>query len=318
MKFLIIGAGGIGCYYGARLLEAGHAVTFIARGAHLEAMQQHGLNVAHEALQFNAAVDAMDMGTLMARHNCADFDLIMLALKSGATADWLTECQQWLKQAQTPVLSLQNGVDNEPLIAEVIGQERTLGGLAVRIGGHIIAPGRIEAKGPAQVVMGRWPELSEADPALEQLAETLNAARIPTRVTDNIRYELWKKLLINNGVNPLSALTGLDTRRLTSDPALGKTVYAMMQETAVAARADEVELTQTDVDEMFALISQFDAIKTSMLVDREKGRPLELDDISGAVIRRCQQLGEPAPNTELVQRLLQLDIRPVQWQPLTA
>ncbi len=318
MKFLIIGAGGIGCYYGARLLEAGHAVTFVARGAHLEAMQQQGLAVEHEALHFNAPVDALSMDTLMARQNCADYDLIMLALKSGATADWLAECRPWLQQAQTPVLSLQNGVDNEPLIAEAIGQTRTLGGLAVRIGGHIIAPGRIEAKGPAQVVMGCWPRATEAAPALELLAETLNAAQIPARVTDNIRYELWKKLLINNGVNPLSALTGLDTRSLTADPALGKTVYAMMQETAVAARADEVELTRADVDEMFELISHFDAIKTSMLVDREKGRPLELDDISGAVIRRCQQLGEPAPNTELVQRLLQLDIRPVQWQPLTA
>ncbi len=318
MKFLIIGAGGIGCYYGARLLEAGHAVTFVARGAHLEAMQQQGLTVEHEALLFNAPVEALSMDTLMTRQSCADYDLIMLALKSGATVDWLTECQQWLQQAQTPVLSLQNGVDNEPLIAQAIGQERTLGGLAVRIGGHIIAPGHIEAKGPAQVVMGRWPRINENAPKLDRLAEMLNAAQIPTRVTDNIRYELWKKLLINNGVNPLSALTGLDTRSLTADPALGKTVYAMMQETAVAARADEVELTQADVDEMFELISHFDAIKTSMLVDREKGRPLELDDISGAVIRRCQQLGEAAPNTELVQRLLQLDIRPVQWQPLTA
>ncbi|GAA0786891.1 ketopantoate reductase family protein [Marinobacterium sediminicola] len=318
MKFLIIGAGGIGCYYGARLLDAGHEVTFIARGAHLEAMKQQGLSVEHEALHFKASVEALSMDELLNRHNCADYDLVMLALKSGATSDWLSECGHWLKQAETPVLSLQNGVDNEPLIAAVIGEERTLGGLAVRIGGHIIAPGHIEAKGPAQVVMGRWPQVKESVPALDSLSDTLNAAQIPTRITNNIRYELWKKLLINNGVNPLSALTGLDTRSLTADPALGKTVYAMMQETALAARADDVELTPSDVDEMFALISQFDAIKTSMLVDREKGRPLELDDISGAVIRRCRQLGESAPNTELVERLLQLDIRPVQWRPLTA
>lgn len=318
MKVLIIGAGGIGCYYGARLLEAGHPVTFVARGAHLDAMQQQGLSVEHEALHFHAPVDALSMEQLLAERACADYDLIMLALKSGATRDWLGTCAAWLKPADTPVLSLQNGVDNEPLIAAAIGQERTLGGLAVRIGGHIIAPGRIEAKGPAQVVMGLWPQASDTSTTLEQMAETLNCAQIPTRITNNIRHELWKKLLINNGVNPLSALTGLDTRSLTADPTLSKTVFAMMQETAIAARCDDVELTTSDVDEMFALISQFDAIKTSMLVDREKGRPLELDDISGAVIRRCRQLGESAPNTELVQRLLQLDIRPVQWQPLTA
>lgn len=316
MKFLIIGAGGIGCYYGARLIEAGHQVTFVARGAHLEAMQSQGLKVEHEALEFNAAVDARAMQAVMSEHTCSDYDLIMLALKSGATRNWLETSASWLKEAETPVLSLQNGVDNEPLIADTLGTSRTLGGLAVRIGGHIIAPGHIEAKGPAQVVMGRWPNETETDPALEQLAKVLNDAQIPTRLTDNIRYELWKKLLINNGVNPLSALTGLDTRSLTADPTLGQTVYAMMQETALAARADEVELSQADVDEMFALISNFDAIKTSMLVDREKGRPLELDDISGAVIRRCKALGETAPNSELVQRLLQLDIKPEQWRPL--
>ena len=318
MKCLIIGAGGIGCYYGARLLEAGHAVTFVARGAHLEAMQQQGLRVEHEALKFQGHVDALSMEQLLAEHRCADFDLIMLALKAGATSGWLKQSHDWLTDADTPVLSLQNGVDNEPLIAEHISAARTLGGLAVRIGGHIIAPGQVEAKGPAQVVMGCWPATSEDDTRLDSLAEILNAAGIPTRVTANIRYELWKKLLINNGVNPLSALTGLDTRSLTADPVLGKTVYRMMQEVAVAARADEVELTPADVDEMFELISNFDAIKTSMLVDREKGRPLELEEISGAVIRRCRALGEDAPWTEMTERLLQLEIRPLQWSPQPA
>lgn len=318
MKCLIIGAGGIGCYYGARLLQAGHAITLVARGEHLQAMQQQGLQVEHETLHFREPVDALSMEELLAQRSCSDYDLIMLTLKSGATADWLAQSRDWLAQAETPVLSLQNGVDNEPLIAAQIGAERTLGGLAVRIGGHIIAPGQVEARGPAQVVMGCWPATTEEDNRLDDLAGQLNAAGIPTRVSSNIRHELWKKLLINNGVNPLSALTGLDTRSLTADPVLGSTVYRMMQETARAARADDVELTQADVDEMFALISNFDAIKTSMLVDREKGRPLELDEISGAVIRRCRALGEEAPWTELTERLLRLEIRPLQWYPQPA
>jgi len=318
MKCLIIGAGGIGCYYGARLLQAGHALTLVARGKHLQVMQQQGLRVEHEALHFRERVDALSMEELLTQRTCGDYDLIMLTLKSGATADWLEQSRDWLAQADTPVLSLQNGVDNEPLIAAQIGAKRTLGGLAVRIGGHIIAPGHVEARGPAQVVMGCWPGSIGEDRRLDDLAGQLNAAGIPTRVSSDIRHELWKKLLINNGVNPLSALTGLDTRSLTADPVLGPTVYRIMQETALAARADDVELTQADVDEMFDLISNFDAIKTSMLVDREKGRPLELDDISGAVIRRCRALGEEAPWTELTERLLRLEIRPLQWHPQTA
>lgn len=309
MRFLFIGAGGIGCYYGARLQLQGHQVCYLARGEHLQALQQNGLQVTHPDLSFNQAVDAVDIDTLQNHYRCADFDLILLTLKAGATAPILQQLDTWLKTAEVPVLSLQNGVDNEPVIAQTLGRSRTLGGLAVRIGGHIIAPGRIEATGPAQVVMGSWPNHNSeqifSTAALESFAEALNQSGIPARLSADIRHELWRKLLINNGVNPLSALTGLDTRSLTSHPVYGKTVYRMMQEVAAVSKADDVALSQQDVDEMFELISSFDAIKTSMLVDKEKGRPLELDGISGAVIQRAVQLNIEVPNTELVHALLQ-------------
>jgi 2-dehydropantoate 2-reductase len=139
---------------------------------------------------------------------------------------------------------------------------------------------------------------------LSHLEQAFNSAGIPTQVTENIRYEMWRKLLINNGVNPLSALTRLDTRSLTHHPEFGKVVYGMMSETVQASKADGVNLTQKDLDDMFELISSFNAIKTSMLVDQEQGRPLELDSISGAVLRRCEKLGIQAPYTFTVHSLL--------------
>ncbi|WP_116474347.1 ketopantoate reductase family protein [Zobellella maritima] len=307
MRFLIVGAGGIGCYYGARLLQAGHQVSLVARGEHLQALQQQGLRLEHEQGGFQGAVSAVDIDTLLVQSACADFDLIILTLKSQATAGVMAQLGDWLKQADTPILSLQNGVDNESEISRWVGDARTLGGLAVRIGGHIIAPGVVHADGPAQVVMGAWPRQAEPLagflPALEQLFEQ---AAIPTRISSDIRKELWRKLIINNGVNPLSALTGLDTRSLSHDPCLGQSVYQMMNETALVARADQVELDRQDVEEMFTLIRNFDAIKTSMLVDKEKGRPLELDAISGAVLRRAERLGVATPVTRLVVGLLSL------------
>jgi len=308
MRFLFIGAGGIGCYYGARLQLQGHQVCYLARGEHLQALQHNGLQITHPDLSFQQPVDALDIETLLSDHQCADFDLILLTLKAGATVAILSQLSDWLKTADVPVLSLQNGVDNEPLIEQALGRSRTLGGLAVRIGGHIIAPGQIEATGPAQVVMGSWPN-QQSDQAcqaavLDTYAELFNQAGIPTRISPDIRHELWRKLLINNGVNPLSALTRMDTRTLTSHPTYGKTVYRMMQEVAAVAGADDVVLSKQDIDEMFELISSFDAIKTSMLVDKEKGRPLELDGISGAVIQRAVQLNIDVPNTELVHALL--------------
>lgn len=306
-RLLMIGAGGIGGYYAARLAEAGHQVVLTARGDHLEALQVNGLTVDYEGQVFRHALPACDHPTLIRDFHPDDFDLIVIALKSTATGAVMTELSDWLSTGSVPVLSLQNGVDNEPLIAEVLGEERVLGGLAVRIGGHITEPGKVFAEGVAQIVMGAWPTQQADDPRLallKTLEVAFNEAGIPTTVTKNVRYELWRKLVINNGVNPLSALTGLDTRSLTHDPEFSRIVYGMMAETVEASKADNVNLGQQDLDDMFELISSFNAIKTSMLVDKEKGRPLELDSIAGAVLRRCRKLDIEAPYTATVSALL--------------
>lgn len=308
MKVAIWGAGGIGCYYGARLQLAGHEVVYIARGQHLEAMQSNGLKVEHETLQFEQAVTAVDQATWLTEYQCSEFDLIILAMKANATETCMQTADEWLARGSCPLLSLQNGVENEAAIAAIVGKARTLGGLAVRIGGHILEPGIVEARGVAQVVYGFWPQQPE-DETFATQAEVLTAmlleAQIEAKLTPDIQRELWRKLLINNGVNPLSALTGLDTRQMTSDPVYKQIVYKMMEEAALAAQREGVAIGQSDVDEMFKLISEFDAIKTSMLVDREKGRPLELDGITGAVLRRCPKQESAALTTGFISQLLQ-------------
>lgn len=311
MAFLVYGAGGIGAYYGARLISAGHDVVFVARSEHLRALREKGLTVRHPEFRFRQKVDAVSQEALTEGYRADDFELLILTVKSGATGMVLTALSRWLEASDLPLLSLQNGVDNENWIEASLGQQRTAGGLAVRIGGHITEPGTIEATGPAQIVMGAWHSAS-VNPRLQQrlrpIAQKFVEASIPTRLSDEIQKELWRKLLINNGVNPLSALTGADTRTLTSHPVLTRTVYRLMEEAALAASADAVNLTREDIQEMYQLICQFDPIKTSMLVDFEKGRPLELDAISGAVISRCRRLGMDAPNTELIHAQLSMRI----------
>ena len=307
LRLLIVGAGGIGGYYAARLLHAGHEVVLTARGAHLAALEEQGLTVQYGDEVWSFPVQSMDHSEVVARFRPDDFDVVLVTLKSTATEAMLAELGPWLYHGKVPVLSLQNGVDNEPALASLLGEHRVLGGLAVRIGGHIVRPGVVEAEGPAQIVMGEWPMVLGSDrrgPLLQQLQKAFEAAGIPTTVSDNIRYELWRKLVINNGVNPLSALTGLDTRSLTHHPEFRKIVHGMMAETVAASKADDVNLGPEDLAEMFDLISNFNAIKTSMLVDKEKGRPLELDSIAGAVLRRCERLGIEAPYTRTVSALL--------------
>ena len=308
LNILMIGAGGIGGYYAAKLAQAGHNIVLSARGDHLEALQVNGLVVDYEGAVTHHDLPAFDHQVLMKAYRANDFDLIAIALKSTATDSVMVELSEWLQVGSAPVLSLQNGVDNEQRIAREVGEQRVLGGLAVRIGGHITEPGKVYAEGVAQIVMGAWPVQARNDPRtglLSRLEREFAEAGIPTRVTDDIHYELWRKLVINNGVNPLSALTHLDTRSLTHHPEFSKVVYGMMTETVQASKADGVNLTERDLEEMFDLISSFNAIKTSMLVDQEKGRPLELESISGAVLRRCQSLGVEAPYTRTVHALLQ-------------
>lgn len=311
LNVLIVGAGGIGGYYGARLADAGHNLVLTARGRHLAAIQARGLEVMVEGETLHCRAPAVDHATLIRKHRTTDFDLVIFTIKSTATKQVLKELGSWLAQGDVPVLSLQNGVDNEVLIARRLGEARVLGGLAVRIGGHITEPGKVRAEGVAQVVVGGWPCMEQSHDCrrtvLSRLKKVFDAASIPTRVSDNIRYELWRKLVINNGVNPLSALTGLDTRSLTHHPDFSRIVHGMMAETVEASRADGVNLKSQDLDEMYELIRSFNAIKTSMLVDKEKGRPLELDSISGAVLNRCQKLGIDAPYTRLVSALLRVE-----------
>ncbi|MCB1864075.1 MAG: VOC family protein [Chromatiales bacterium] len=158
LRLLIIGAGGIGAYYAARLVDAGHPATLLARGAHLAAMQRGGLRVEHPDFGFSGAVDALDADELLTSRDAADFDLVLLTTKANSTVDLMRQLGDWIMSGPgLSVMSLQNGIDNEPAIAGRLGLPRTLGGLAVRIGGHVTEPGHVIATGPAQVVCGAWP-----------------------------------------------------------------------------------------------------------------------------------------------------------------
>lgn len=311
MKFAIIGAGGIGCYYGARLVSAGHDVTFVARGSHLKAMQEGNLLIVHDDFSFNERVSAVNIETLISEFDCTDYDLLILATKSAATEDIMNQLEGWMSGCSTPMLSIQNGVNNEAKIASVIGKERTIGGLAVRIGGHIVAPGEVHVNGISEIEMGGWPNHHISPDLAESVfyfGKVFNDSGIPTRIYDDVEHALWKKLVINNSVNPLSALTGLDTKRLTSDKRLRKVVLQLMKETGKAANYAGVNITAEDVNAMFELISNFAAIKTSMLVDREKGRPLEIEDICGPVICHHEKNGDTAEMTSLIKTLLEANM----------
>ena len=311
LRVVIIGAGGIGCYYGARLQHAGHKVVYIARGEHLDALTSSGLTLTHPDFTFEDNVTAYSLSTLFEQYKPTDFDVYLLCVKANITEKIAKELQPWLDRFQQTItiISLQNGVDNEAILKKNLPDSFVVGGLAVRIGGHISKPGFVEAKGVAQLIIGKWPNADEKyNSQLVTWSLLFEKAKIPTQVVSNIRFELWRKLLINNGVNSLSALTGLDTKKLTHHPRFGKIVYQLMKEVAQVSCVDHEIISTKDVDEMYDLIRKFEPIKTSMLVDYEKGRPLELDEICGAVLKRSKVIDVSVPYTEVVYALLEHEL----------
>lgn len=309
MNILILGAGGVGGYFGARLLQAGHTVAFVARGAHLEALQTEGLHVKHPSFEFEEKIKAFDLESL-ADMDAASFDLIILATKSIATREIAIRLAQWLRNQMNPpyILSLQNGVENEAILGDYFAGEYIIGGLTRKIGAHVVAPAHIEAIGSAETILGMMHVSMDNERFLEELALAFKHAGIPTQTTYDIKQELWKKLIINNGVNALCALLRIKTGTLFDKSSLCDVVYGLMQETAHAARSLHVKISQEDVDAMFDLIKHFDSIKPSMLVDLEQGRALEIEEICGVVIRALHQIGVDAPYTQTIKALLEFKI----------
>ena len=306
MKIVILGAGGVGSYFGARLIDARHQILFIARGAHLEALQKEGLHVKHPLFEFEQPIQAFDLDALCSL-DASMVDLIILSTKSTSTREVASQLAKWLRgQIKPPyILSLQNGVENEAILCDYFAEEYILGGLTRKIGAHVVAPAHVEAVGSAETILGTMRSTMESEQFLECLVTHFNDAKIPTQTAYDIRQELWKKLIINNGVNALCALLRVKTGVLFQKEGLSQIVYGLMQETAQAARSLHVKISQEEVDAMFDLIGQFDSIKPSMLVDLEHHRPLEIEEICGVVIRALHQIGADAPYTKTIKALLE-------------
>jgi 2-dehydropantoate 2-reductase len=306
MKFLIIGAGGIGSYYGTKLLECSHEVIFIARGEHLHAIKNNGLKLSHPSLSFNKKVNACTLGELKSK-DLSTIDAVFITTKSISTLQIAQDLFTIFPDISTMpyIISLQNGVENEDILCKYLPKEKVIGALTRKIGAHIVKPGVIEVTGIVETIIGNISKNKDNDCFVKRLVLVLQNAKINTVYTSDIKLELWKKLLINNGVNAICALLQIKTGILMKDKNLNKIVYGLMNETALAAKQVNINISKEDVDSMFELIRDFDSIKPSMLVDREFKRAIELDEICGVVITYCEKQGFDAPYTRTISSLLE-------------
>ncbi|WP_094780616.1 ketopantoate reductase family protein [Paraburkholderia ribeironis] len=296
MKIAILGAGALGCAIGAALTEGSNEVWLLNRSpAHVEAMRRDGLQVddanGSRRVKVRATTRAAEAGAV---------DLVVVLVKSFHTDTAMRGALE-LIGSQTVVLSLQNGLGHEDVLADIVGRERVLAGKTY-VGGVMRKPGHIESG-----VAGKATYLGELDGRITArvtaIAEVFNAAGLITTVSDNIVGTMWDKLLVNVATGALTGITGLTYGQLYDEPLLRTTALAAVAEAMAVARAAGVMLSTTDPECPWTLAGEglSRAFKTSMLQSLEKGSITEIDFINGAVVRWGQRYGVPTPvNATLV------------------
>ena len=289
MKMVMMGSGGVGGYYGARLAQAGHEIVFVARGAHASAIRSGGLRVKSEL--GDVLVQPARVVEDPAQAGVAD--LIVVAVKLWDSEPAAAAIRP-IVGAQTTVVSLQNGVDKDGVLAAAVGREHVIGGVT-HIGAIIAEPGLIAHTGKLQKIT-----LGELDggssPRVQAIAAALLGAKIDTVESDDIRRVTWEKFVFLTSLSGLTALTRKPVGAVREHPATRALLLDALRETALVARAEGVQLEPGVPEQQLKMMDGLaPAMLASMAQDLLRARRLELEWLSGAVVRRGEARGVPTP-----------------------
>lgn len=299
MRVLIVGAGGVGAYFGARLALDGNDVMFVARGAHREAMERDGLKVYSPLGDMHLPAPQL----YESAEQAGLFDVILVCTKlwdSEPVADLIRP----LLAHDTAVISVQNGIEAEPLFARLLGAEHVMGGIA-QISAHIEAPGVVRHHSEtARFLFG------EMDGSKSWRQETLQAAcssaGLDAIVRDDIEVALWEKFVALAPSAGACAYYRATIGEVHGDPEKSATLKTLIREALVVARAKGIPFEEGMEESFFKRIGTLPGtIKPSMLVDLERGNRLELDWLLGAVVRLGEELGVDTPLSQEVYTALQ-------------
>ena len=298
MRIAILGAGGAAGYFGARLAQAGEDVTFIARGEHLRAIQQHGLHVE----SVNGDVTIQPAQATNDPAEIGPVDVVILGVKTWQVPE-SAEAMRPLVGPETVVLPLQNGVEVSEQLAEVLGSEHVLGGLASIIS-FIAAPGRLQHEGgPSSIALAELD--NRPSERIEHLRAAMDRAGISVSVPANIQAALWGKFLFVISWGGLGAVTRAPAGLLRRLPGTRRLLEAAMHEVRSVALARGVHLGTDEVTRAMALIDSLpEAGTTSLQRDISASRPSELEAWNGAAVRLGQAAGIPVPTHAFIYHTL--------------
>ena len=301
MKIAMMGSGGVGGFFGGRLAKAGCDVTFIARGAHLEAMRANGLTIENEPQgniyvpQVKATADPASIGPV---------DLVILSVKLWDT-DAAARAIAPIVGPKTAVLSLQNGVIKDDILRGHFGPERVMGGVCY-VATHISRPGVIHQTGTMQRVIvgehdGRVSERARA------LHEALAASGVKAELSPDVRRAIWEKYVFLVGLSGSTTSMRSTLGPIRSNPRTRAFLHDLMREVVAVGRAHGVALPEDFADDRLAFGDSLPADMTSsMHHDLERGNPLEVEWLSGGVVKLGEAVGVPAPANRAVRDILAL------------
>jgi len=299
MRIAVIGAGGVGGYFGARLADSGVDVAFVARGAHLAAMRAGGLRI--ESPRGNLQLRPVTATAAPAEIGPVDVVFFTVKLYDTETAAAMLPP---LLGPQTVVVTFQNGIDSVDMLAKAVGREHVAGGVA-HIQAAITEPGVIRHTSLQQLIFG---ELDGArTPRLEALYDACRAAGFDAKLTEQIHDELWLKFVRLTALSGMMAVTRSPLGVLRDDADLWAMLQAAIMEAMAVAHARGIRFPPDAFSEMIRLIAGIPPhAKSSMLEDLERGRRLELPWLNATLARIGDEAGVPTP----IHRFIATALRP--------
>lgn len=288
MRIATIGAGGVGGYFGGRLAAAGEDVTFIARGAHLDALRSGGLRLESPKGDLHlTSVAATDSPSSVGPVDVVLVTVKMYDLEAAAVS------LQPLLGPDTAVVTLQNGVEAVDIVARHVGREHVVGGVAY-VAAVITEPGTIRHTSLDSLIFGELD--GRRSNRLALLETACLRAGFGARVSDNIEVDLWSKFARLSVFSGMTAVTRSPIGVLRSDPELLAMLQAACEETVRVGRARGISLPDAVMTEILQMVHNLPhQAKASMLEDLERGRRLELPWLSGGVVRLGRESDVPTP-----------------------
>ena len=303
MRIAVLGSGAVGGYYGAKLARAGHDVTFIARGAHLAAVRERGLEIKSSELGDFVAHGKAEQDT----SKVGPVELVLVAVKAYDNATALPLLEPMLGR-DTIVLTLQNGVDSPNEVAAVAGEARTLGGTTY-IATALEAPGLIVQTGThRRVVFGEaFGDLPRTTDRVNRIHDAFAGADIQSFPVGDGRVPIWEKFVFLAALAGFTGAARLPIGPVWGDPFTRAQFLAASREIEALARAEGVPVAADVVDRMIPYIDAIPGtMRSSLLIDLQLGKRIEVEALQGAVVRRAAKLGVPTPIVSTLYAVLKL------------